>query len=118
MQNRKGMRKGMNVAVIATLAMSMLMFGITGVFISISGQVQHSVFQTQCVGGSAGYNTTTGACNVGATTVASNITGQAMSGTWNASQQLPLLGTIIGLSAVLLLLLGLFMWKKGGKGGF
>ena len=94
-------RKGMNVAVIATLAMSMLMFGITGVFISITGQVNSSVQATQTTN-----------------TLAYNITGQSLTGIWNASQQLPLLGTIIGLSAVLLLLLGLFMWKKGGKGGF
>jgi len=91
----------MNVAVIATLAMSMLMFGITGVFISITGQVNSSVQATQTTN-----------------TLAYNITGQSLTGIWNASQQLPLLGTIIGLSAVLLLLLGLFMWKKGGKGGF
>jgi hypothetical protein len=91
-------RKGINAGIVFALAMSVLAFGIMGIILVVGQTILVGVQGTQTAG-----------------TVAYGITGNATTGLFNVSGQLPLLGTILVFGAVIALLLAVFWFK--GKGG-
>lgn len=88
---------------LGTLAIA---FVIIAVIIGVGATILTQVQANQCVGGSAGWNSTASVCGLAGSsyntsTVASNITGDALSGQEDLGDWLPTIATIMGAAAVL-----------------
>lgn len=78
---------------------------------AFSGDILSDIRQTQCnttvAGG--GYDATTGACYANSTTIASNISTFGLTTLTNMTQQMPNVGLIIIVAAIIGILVGAFL---------
>jgi hypothetical protein len=103
--------KGLSLQDMSAYALALVVIAvILGVTATILVQVQ----RTQCVGGTAGWNETAGAC-VGAggvvpntSTIASNATGYGITGTGTMSQWLPIIAVIVAAAIVIGIIVSAF----------
>lgn len=83
-----------------------LAFVVVAVILGVTATILSQVQSTQCVGGTAGWNSTLGACTVtggkaNLTTTASNATGYGITGTNTLSQWLPIIAVIVAAAIVI-----------------
>jgi hypothetical protein len=85
-----------------------LSFVIIAVVIGVTGTILSGVLSQQCTSGTAGYNSTTGACLAGSTTVASNATTQGLTGLGTFGSWLPTIAVVVAAAVVIGVIIAYF----------
>lgn len=91
-------KKGMTLNQFGGLALG---FVLVAIIIAIGGTVLTQTQRTQCSGGVSGYNDTIFGCAVASTTIASNATGQALTGIASMGAWLPTIAVIVAAAVVI-----------------